>query len=159
MNEYPEMSLLAGGLIYSGVDDIGKKITHFNDPVKVLIIHDVLKESGVRGMLFRSELKRRIEFFMSDAKEPKALTGELSKLIRMKDGIAIKWAFTSRIDEQKTVEFFAKYGSPHVQVEADVKAVNTDASKESAALKRVPRTVFMVPSLTRAPRTQFLLKN
>ena len=123
-----------GTLFGMGGYKIYNEIKHWDDSYKIVIVQEVLKQAGVRKMLFYSQLWDKIKEFGYNDKgiklnelkpkpEPEIPSVELLPwekfeiTMKSKSGFFVyKWAKKSYINYEKANEFFKKYGSPHVDV-------------------------------------------
>ena len=148
--KYPDQALLAGGLAMSAATKLKLTIDHWGDATKALEVHKVLKEASVRGMLFHSQLRQKIDMFRSE--ENQELSLHCQNLMQRKAGMVVAWAKKPAINEKATLDFFGKYGSPHAQIPVDtgsggVMPPTTGTSKwlpkNSSGVQRKRRTLFV----------------
>ena len=134
VSDYPDESAMMGTLFGMGGYKIYNEIKHWDDSYKIVIVQEVLKQAGVRKMLFYSQLWDKIKEFGYNDKgiklnelkpkpEPEIPSVELLPwekfeiMMKSKSGFFVyKWAKNSYINYEKANEFFKKYGSPHVDV-------------------------------------------
>tara|TARA_B110000008_G_scaffold32575_1_gene29009 strand:+ start:21057 stop:24272 length:3216 start_codon:yes stop_codon:yes gene_type:complete len=113
VKDYPNETVMAGGLAMAGIKYVKDYVDHRNDALKILTVHEVLKQSHVRGIYFKTQLKQQIQRFRSEKETSMA---KLPVLLRQKSGLLVVWAKKPMINEKEALNFFGKYGSPHVHI-------------------------------------------